>query len=215
MFQANSKDVLVSALKAKLTSKLDSFSVNHFSNSSAVLKVLQILITFMNKPEIGSVIIEDVLLSVFQHLEVIDNHNTPSCAGSENGVVIPSSSLQMEIHKSVNSLIGLFQPGFIWDFLAHKFSESLLQEKRNREDSGCDGTVVDLLDEKKDTEDSICDGPEEGLPVSELCCLTEHLLDIVAVVGILSALFICVYFCCFLSRDFVLVVLNDCWYYFY
>ncbi|BFZ25222.1 hypothetical protein BsWGS_28261 [Bradybaena similaris] len=198
-FKANSKDVLISALKAKLTSRVDSFSMSHFSNSSAVLNVLKILITFMNKPEIGSVIIEDVLLSVLQHLEVIDNHYTQSCAGSENGVVTPSSSLQMEIHKTVNGLIALFQPGFIWDYLAHKFSESLQHAKRNTEYSGCDGPVEGLLNEKRDREDSGCEDPVkdlldekmnrqdpgcgdfvERLSVFELCRLTEHLLDIVS-----------------------------------
>ncbi|CAG5136270.1 unnamed protein product [Candidula unifasciata] len=171
-FKLYSRDVLICALKRKLARGDESSSVCHLSSCSATLQVLQILKTFMSKPEIGPVVIESVLLSVFQQLEAVASYRLQGCDGKENAVVSPSSSLQAEIHKAVNGLIGLFPPCFIWDFLARKFSESFTNEKENSESS---------VDEAGNNSTSSCHGPMENMTVSELCHLTELLLDIVAV----------------------------------
>ena len=80
--------------------------------------LFRILISLLDKPEIGPVVIESVLLSVFRRLKMeaeIFASSPDRNSQSEN------SKIPVETLKTANLLFGSFEPYFIWDFLARMF----------------------------------------------------------------------------------------------
>ncbi|CAG5127027.1 unnamed protein product, partial [Candidula unifasciata] len=149
--------LLVSALKAKLMEE-DASSAPGSDSLSAVLKPFRILISLLDKPEIGPVIIENVLLSVFRRLKIEGAHYAQSEVAKGTALVVPECSLPMETHKTANLLFGSFEPYFIWDFIARMYKAACDQSSKEQEGSK-------LM---------------EAVSVSELCELVEFLLDIIA-----------------------------------
>ncbi|BFZ09520.1 hypothetical protein BsWGS_12559 [Bradybaena similaris] len=156
-FQNYSKDLLVSALKAKLLEE-DTPSAPGSDGLSAVLKPFRILISLLDKPEIGPVIIENVLLSVFRRLKIEGAQYAQSEGSRSTAVVVPEGCLPMETHKTANLLFGSFEPYFIWDFIARMFKTACEQSCKEQEG-------IKLA---------------EAVSISELCELVEFLLDVIA-----------------------------------
>ncbi|GFO47232.1 protein dopey-1 [Plakobranchus ocellatus] len=126
-----------------------------------VIKPFRILISLLDKPEIGPVILDSVLLSVFRRLKHEgDVYQQQVGKGGLRATLPPESKLATEILKTANLLFGSFEPYFIWDFIARVFTQ--VCEKRLR-------AGADAADAKK-----------EEVSLLELCSLVEFVLDIIA-----------------------------------
>ncbi|XP_012945131.1 protein dopey-1 [Aplysia californica] len=157
-FQTYSKELLVSALKSKLMA-VDGPSFSASDVQLGVLKPFRILISLLDKPEIGPVVIENVLLSVFRRLKVEGDLYAKTESSKTSG--LSESRLPLETLKTANLLFGSFEPYFIWDFIARMFS------------SACD---------QKNTGGETTSGDSGGevVAITELCQLVEFLLDVIA-----------------------------------
>ena len=130
-----------------------------------VIKPFRILISLLDKPEIGPVILESVLLSVFRRLKYEGELYTQSSQQGEQGKsglgpVPPENKLAIETLKTANLLFGSFEPYFIWDFIGRNFAH--VCEQRNKFGAG---NVVN-----------------DDVSLLELCDLVEFVLDIIALV---------------------------------
>lgn len=174
-FHQYSKDLLVKALKGKLTNT-NGFDF-HTGTRTSVLKPFRILISLLDKPEIGPVILESVLLSVFRCL-LRECKGVPEASVQsdtsrprKNGKVSRESSdkddqLGSEMIKTANLLFGSFEPYFIWDFVSRMFT------------SACDTTKMALRASVSSSHEA-----NDSPSLLELCSIVEFLLDIVSLVS--------------------------------
>ena len=179
-FEKYSKDLLVQAIKFKLSEKSD---VSDKEKKLTVLRPFRILISLLDKPEIGPVILENVLLAIFRYLHR-EFENSKSSNLSTNVHKKDSNSdapsTYDELLKTANLLFGTFEPYFIWDFTARMFEQACQssgtksQGRLSRQASGLSrqGSSQDLPDTAN---------------VTELCQLVSFLLDIVTLVSFLAA----------------------------
>ncbi|XP_060070918.1 protein dopey-1-like [Ylistrum balloti] len=180
-FHTYSKDLLIQALKQKLSdsSEEDSITGKH-SGKSAVLKPFRILMSLLDKPEIGPVILESVLLSVFQclyretgllHSKYKTNNDLGTDIAGEDTLkqtkshVTSESKTYGELIKTANLLFGTFEPYFIWDYIARMFEESC--QKLTSSDG-------QFLSRQRSVIES--DIPS----LSELCTLVDYLLEVIS-----------------------------------
>ncbi|XP_050391433.1 protein dopey-1 isoform X1 [Patella vulgata] len=160
-FHQFSKDLLVQAIKMKLANPEDNeMSVGGISN---LMKPFRIIISLLDKPEIGPVIIDSVLMSVFRCL-----YKECKTINPEQKVKVKNKNLKRqdstqeknqsaELIKTANLLFGSFEPYFIWDYLGRMFSVACSNVQQR----------VEL-----DNHDTV--------QVIELCEIGEFLLDIVS-----------------------------------
>lgn len=99
-FDQHSKDVLIKALKLTLKLSLHQVPVD--------LKPYKILISLLDKIEIGPVVLDHVLCDVIRTMSL------------SNG--------NIEVYKSANLLFATFDPSYIWNFLIVLYEKS---SKRN------------------------------------------------------------------------------------
>ena len=160
-FHARSRNLLVGALKRKL--HLDDCA-NCTKNCPEdphmqILSTIRIIISLLDKLEIGPVIIEDILLEVFFCLyrECSAKHEGASDISSSaiKRKIIKESKEVEELVKIANLLFGSFESYFIWDFIGRRFSMSCCQmlegfghfcdSESMHSSADCEmGTVLDL-----------------------------------------------------------------------
>uniref|UniRef100_A0A2C9KBU5 Uncharacterized protein n=1 Tax=Biomphalaria glabrata TaxID=6526 RepID=A0A2C9KBU5_BIOGL len=161
-FQTYSKDLLVTALKAKLLEETSPSTISSADGSYNMLKPFRILISLLDKPEIGPVIIENVLLSVFRRLKM-----EATLHGNNESVkqitLPPDSKLPLETLKTANLLFGSFEPYFLWDYIARMFSFACEQKQKEK------------LDSEKQNESSA-----DVVSIEEMCSLVGFLLDVIS-----------------------------------
>lgn len=141
-FEHYSKPILIKALRIT------------FKNSipTADLRPYKILLSLLDKVEIGPVVLDSILIDVIRTVALADD-----CS---------------EVKKSVNTLFGNFDPSYIWNFLTNQI-ESACQRLAN-EDSR-------KLPEELKMNQCFANEVDSGEPsVIEICYLTEHLLDILS-----------------------------------
>lgn len=141
-FEQYSKPILIKALRIT------------FKNSipTADLRPYKILLSLLDKVEIGPVVLDAILIDVIRTVALADD-----CS---------------EVKKSVNTLFGNFDPSYIWNFLTNQFESAcqrhLTDESRKLPDdftpSQCFAAEVDSGEAS----------------VIEICYLTEHLLNILS-----------------------------------
>ncbi|XP_074662898.1 protein DOP1A-like [Tubulanus polymorphus] len=134
------------------------------------LRPFRILISLLDKPEIGSVIVEDLLIDVFRclyrecasvfRLKTDDSAQKLNklCGNRSNkrnrDAIARQEKNATEIIKTANLLFGTFEPYYLWDNIARKF-EQVCEE-------ACDRHF------KTNT---------QGLTILELCELVDFLLE--------------------------------------
>ncbi|XP_066867332.1 protein dopey-1 isoform X4 [Kogia breviceps] len=165
-FTTFSKELLVQAMVGIL-------QVNGFGEESTLtqdLKPFRILISLLDKPELGPVILEDVLIEVFRTLY-------SQCKAELNLQMEPpfskdhaqlSSKLRenkktAELIKTANLLFNSFEPYYMWDYVARWFEECCRRTLHARLQSG-----------PGNTNDS------SELQLTNFCLLVDFLLDIVS-----------------------------------
>ncbi|XP_044865581.1 protein dopey-1 [Mauremys mutica] len=165
-FNTFSKEMLVQAMVGIL-------QVNGHGEESTLmqdLKPFRILISLLDKPELGPVILEDVLIEVFRTLYTqckaeLDLQMEPSFSKDHTQL---SSKLRenkktAELIKTANLLFNSFEPYYMWDYIARWFEECCRRTLQARLQTGPVG------------------GNESSeLPLTNFCLLVDFLLDIVS-----------------------------------
>ncbi|KAM6127055.1 protein DOP1A isoform 2-T2 [Pterocles gutturalis] len=165
-FNTFSKEMLVQAMVGIL-------QVNVHGEESTLmqdLKPFRILISLLDKPELGPAILEDVLIEVFRTLYTqckaeLELQAEPSFNKDHTQL---SSKLRenkktAELIKTANLLFNSFEPYYMWDYIARWFEECCRRTLHARLQTGPGG------------------GSEQPeLPLTHFCLLVDFLLDIVS-----------------------------------
>ncbi|XP_010168027.1 protein dopey-1 isoform X1 [Antrostomus carolinensis] len=165
-FNTFSKEMLVQAMVGIL-------QVNGHGEESTLmqdLKPFRILISLLDKPELGPAILEDVLIEVFRTLYTqckaeLELQAEPSFHKDHTQL---SSKLRenkktAELIKTANLLFNSFEPYYMWDYIARWFEECCRRTLHARLQTGPGG------------------GSEQSeLPLTNFCLLVDFLLDIVS-----------------------------------
>ncbi|XP_074394417.1 protein DOP1A isoform X8 [Zonotrichia albicollis] len=165
-FNTFSKEMLVQAMVGIL-------QVNGQGEESTLmqdLKPFRILISLLDKPELGPAILEDVLIEVFRTLYTqckaeLELQTEPSFNKDHTQL---SSKLRenkktAELIKTANLLFNSFEPYYMWDYIARWFEECCRRTLHARLQTGPGG-----------------DSEQSELPLTNFCLLVDFLLDIVS-----------------------------------
>nr|XP_054486341.1 protein dopey-1 isoform X4 [Agelaius phoeniceus] len=165
-FNTFSKEMLVQAMVGIL-------QVNGQGEESTLmqdLKPFRILISLLDKPELGPAILEDVLIEVFRTLYTqckaeLELQTEPSFNKDHTQL---SSKLRenkktAELIKTANLLFNSFEPYYMWDYIARWFEECCRRTLHARLQTGPGG-----------------DSEQPELPLTNFCLLVDFLLDIVS-----------------------------------
>uniref|UniRef100_A0A8C3WRH4 DOP1 leucine zipper like protein A n=1 Tax=Catagonus wagneri TaxID=51154 RepID=A0A8C3WRH4_9CETA len=165
-FTTFSKELLVQAMVGIL-------QVNGFGEESTLtqdLKPFRILISLLDKPELGPVILEDVLIEVFRTLysqckAELDLQMEPpfSKDHAQLSSKLRENKKTAELIKTANLLFNSFEPYYMWDYVARWFEECCRRTLRARLHIG-----------PGDSSDS------SELQLTSFCLLVDFLLDIVS-----------------------------------
>ncbi|KAM6355692.1 protein DOP1A isoform 5-T6 [Podargus strigoides] len=134
------------------------------------LKPFRILISLLDKPELGPAILEDVLIEVFRTLYIqckaeLELQAEPSFNKDHTQL---SSKLRenkktAELIKTANLLFNSFEPYYMWDYIARWFEECCRRTLHARLQTGPGGS-----------------SEQSELPLTNFCLLVDFLLDIVS-----------------------------------
>ncbi|ETE71484.1 Protein dopey-1, partial [Ophiophagus hannah] len=165
-FNTFSKEMLVQAMVGIL-------QVNVHSEESTLmqdLKPFRILISLLDKPELGPVILEDVLIEVFRTLYTqckaeldIQMESSFSKDHTQLSSKLRENKKTAELIKTANLLFNSFEPYYMWDYIARWFEEC------------CRRTLHARLQ-------AVPGGASEPaeFPLTNFCLLVDFLLDIVS-----------------------------------
>uniref|UniRef100_A0A4W5RXW6 DOP1 leucine zipper like protein A n=1 Tax=Hucho hucho TaxID=62062 RepID=A0A4W5RXW6_9TELE len=158
-FNTYSKDMLVQAMVGILQGKARGGEEESVLMHD--LKPFRILISLLDKPELGPAILEDVLIEVFRTLHTqcraeldLQNHNPFSKDHAQLSSKLRENKKTAELIKTANLLFNSFEPYYMWDYIARWFEDCCRSNAGSTESS--------------------------GLSLVEFCQLVDFLLDIVS-----------------------------------
>ncbi|CAH2249210.1 Hypothetical predicted protein [Pelobates cultripes] len=165
-FNTFSKDLLVQAMVGILQGK----ELNRESAPVQDLKPFRILISLLDKPELGPAILEDVLIEVFRTLYTqckaeldIQTQAPFSKDPAQLSSKLRENKRTAELIKTANLLFNSFEPYYMWDYIARWFEECCRRTLHARLNlPACDGSKTSQL------------------PLINFCLLVDFLLDIVS-----------------------------------
>ncbi|XP_030012954.1 protein dopey-1 isoform X3 [Sphaeramia orbicularis] len=168
-FNSFSKDMLVQAMVGILQGKARGGEEESILMHD--LKPFRILISLLDKPELGPAILEDVLIEVFRTLHNqcrteldLQNQSPFSKDHTHLSSKLRENKKTAELIKTANLLFNSFEPYYMWDYIARWFEECCRRTvKSNTRAPRHSGTL---------------DTPE--LSLEEFCQLVDFLLDIVS-----------------------------------
>lgn len=127
-FETHTRKLLVQALVNILKQK---DSEANPDNVIEYLRPFRIIINLLDKPEIGPLVLSDILLEVvkafYSYCEVMlgeDNLNS-SLRGSQLNSKIKENKNASEIIKTVNMLVGAISSSYLWDYMTRHFQNCL------------------------------------------------------------------------------------------
>ncbi|XP_056261992.1 protein dopey-1 isoform X3 [Pseudoliparis swirei] len=168
-FNTFSKDMLVQAMVGILQGKARGGEEESILMHD--LKPFRILISLLDKPELGPAILEDVLIEVFRTLHTqcrteldIQNQSPFSKDQTHLSSKLRENKKTTELIKTANLLFNSFEPYYMWDYIARWFEEC------------CRRTVNSNT--RAPRHSGSLDHPE--LSLVEFCQLVDFLLDIVS-----------------------------------
>ncbi|XP_058838308.1 protein dopey-1 homolog isoform X2 [Topomyia yanbarensis] len=141
-FEAHSKEVLISAYKLILKASVASNPVD--------LSPYRILISLLDKAEIGQRILDDVLCDIIRTISL--------CNGN------------LEVQKSANLLFSTFDPSYIWNYMTTLYRDGAVKKHNQKRPSSGGGLSSANIREHV----RIDSGPPGTI---EVCFLTEFLLE--------------------------------------
>ncbi|KAM9852259.1 protein DOP1A [Aulostomus maculatus] len=168
-FNTFSKDMLVQAMVGILQGKARGGEEESILMHD--LKPFRILISLLDKPELGPAILEDVLIEVFRTLHTqcrteldLQNQSPFSKDHTHLSSKLRENKKTAELIKTANLLFNSFEPYYMWDYIACWFEECC---RRTVNVSACAAQPAWSSD------------PPE-LSLVEFCQLVDFLLDIVS-----------------------------------
>lgn len=174
-----------------------------------LLKPFRILLNLLDKPEIGSAILEDVLIEVFKNLYFAHHYFIEKEVDNEGHgrrrKDSESENLMDELIKTSNLLFNTFEPYFMWHYIAKLFQTCTIEtdivdggklvHKTTEEEIKPVSTESDIVGDGK--MDKTSDGEkypreigDETLQLVDLIRLTDYILNIVALVSSKNVLFL-------------------------
>uniref|UniRef100_A0A3P8R2M9 Dopey N-terminal domain-containing protein n=1 Tax=Astatotilapia calliptera TaxID=8154 RepID=A0A3P8R2M9_ASTCA len=127
-FNTFSKDMLVQAMVGILQGKARGGEEESILMHD--LKPFRILISLLDKPELGPAILEDVLIEVFRTLHTqcrteldLQNQSPFSKDHTHLSSKLRENKKTAELIKTANLLFNSFEPYYMWDYIAHWFEE--------------------------------------------------------------------------------------------
>ncbi|XP_067093972.1 protein dopey-1 [Osmerus mordax] len=127
-FNTYSKDMLVQAMVEILQGKARGGEEESVLMHD--LKPFRILISLLDKPELGPAILEDVLIEVFRTLHTqcrteldLQNHSPFSKDHAHLSSKLRENKKTAELIKTANLLFNSFEPYYMWDYIARWFEE--------------------------------------------------------------------------------------------
>ena len=158
-FDKHSKTFLVQAVKRSLRSDTEKSNKLSFT-----LRPFKILMSLLDKPEIGSAILEDIFLDILRCIyrecmtQTGDECDTPKVSQSSSQKSDDCLTGVSEVIKTANLLLGSLEPSFIWQFIGHSL------------ESTCAGVSTS----QQPMSDSVS--------LLELCAVVDFMLDKLSVV---------------------------------
>ncbi|XP_014214024.1 protein dopey-1 homolog isoform X2 [Copidosoma floridanum] len=149
-FEVYSKDMLIEAIKATLR--------NICADNPQDLKPYRILISLLDKPDIGPVILDDILYEVYRTF-----YNACTAATGKG-------SKSTEVIKSVNLLFSTLEPQYVWIHCGYLF------EKACEKDYGSRSARLRRTYQEPSVKQIGSSMPD----LAEVCLLSEFLLDTVS-----------------------------------
>lgn len=179
-FNTYAKELLIAAVRNSLLESSDAESGHDARIVN--LKPFKVLMSLLDKPEIGSAILEDILMEIFRCMyrecvtkvadscrNVLSKENAttaddlPLVAGKSD---VGGGGVNSEIVKTANLLFGALEPYFIWHFISRSFKDACRSAPRVRGGTFGKGDAS----------------------ITELCQLVDFLLDKLSVVSVSSSL---------------------------
>ncbi|XP_059505975.1 LOW QUALITY PROTEIN: protein dopey-2-like [Stegostoma tigrinum] len=162
-FEKHSKDLLVRALIRTLQQVNPEPDQEH--GPQAHQKPFRILISLLDKPELGPQVIGDLLLEVIRAFYSICKEMLDSDIQSNQNESLLISKMKenknaSEVIKTVNVLISSLSTDYLWDYLTRLFEDCVRNRSR---------PVNHMVD----------DSPSSPATVQELCCLLVFLLEVI------------------------------------
>ncbi|XP_024256006.1 protein dopey-1 isoform X2 [Oncorhynchus tshawytscha] len=164
-FNTYSKDMLVQAMVGILQGKARGGEEESVLMHD--LKPFRILISLLDKPELGPAILEDVLIEVFRTLHTqcraeldLQNHHPFSKDHAHLSSKLRENKKTAELIKTANLLFNSFEPYYMWDYIARWLEDCCRKAENGPGNAGS-------------TDSS-------GLSLVEFCQLVDFLLDIVS-----------------------------------
>ncbi|XP_031178612.1 protein dopey-1 isoform X2 [Sander lucioperca] len=168
-FNTFSKDMLVQAMVGILQGKARGGEEESILMHD--LKPFRILISLLDKPELGPAILEDVLIEVFRTLHTqcrteldLQNQSPFSKDHTHLSSKLRENKKTAELIKTANLLFNSFEPYYMWDYIARWFEECC---RRTGNSSTRAPRHAGSLE-------------HPGLSLVEFCQLVDFLLDIVS-----------------------------------
>ncbi|XP_063069952.1 protein dopey-2 isoform X2 [Engraulis encrasicolus] len=149
------REALVSILKQRAGVQGEQESVVEY------LKPFRVVISLLDKPDIGPVLVSDVLLEVLRAFHSYCTHTIgeegPDADSKHAASRMKEHKVSSEIIKTVNVLFSSMSPDYLWDYLTKHFHSCLSAPTAAEESKGC------------------CSPPS----VTELSTLIMFLLDVI------------------------------------
>ncbi|GIY38627.1 protein dopey-1 [Caerostris darwini] len=140
--------------------------------SNAELWCYRLLISLLDRPEISSVILDDVLIDIFRSL-YLACHSTYASSlrlDRRNKKTIKDKN---ELKKAANLLFGTLEPSYLWEYSAKHFEIACQIPSSKTSDD--------------DEEDKVLEVGSGKPNLTELCSLVNFLLDVVSLETYLEA----------------------------
>uniref|UniRef100_A0A674E381 DOP1 leucine zipper like protein A n=1 Tax=Salmo trutta TaxID=8032 RepID=A0A674E381_SALTR len=177
-FNTYSKDMLVQAMVGILQGKARGGEEESVLMHD--LKPFRILISLLDKPELGPAILEDVLIEVFRTLHTqcraeldLQNHHPFSKDHAHLSSKLRENKKTAELIKTANLLFNSFEPYYMWDYIARWLEDCCRSFDVN-------GSLCPSCRKAKNGPGNAGSTESSGLSLVEFCQLVDFLLDIVS-----------------------------------
>ncbi|XP_058800674.1 protein dopey-1 isoform X2 [Phymastichus coffea] len=153
-FEIYSKDMLIEAIKSTLKTVCE--------ESPQDLRPYRILISLLDKPDIGPVILDDILYEVFRTFY---------------NAVTGKNAKSTEVIKSVNLLFSTLEPQYVWIHCGYLFEKACESDNNSRS----------RYQRNLNLQEPLVKIVGSGMPeLGEVCALTEFLLETVSLDGFID-----------------------------
>jgi len=183
-FNKHSETFLVLAVKRSLNASNGVDESRKSSTSSVKLRPFKILMSLLDKPEIGSAILEDIFLDVLRciYRECVTVSGSGADQRAKVGPDGKNDDSITEVVKTANLLLGSLEPSFIWQFIAESLDLACARQPAASDCISRKANGSPTLDQHW-TDTSLMP-TSDCISLLELCTIVDFMLDKLSVVGV-------------------------------